>query len=299
MPDIGSYADQSELPPPGSAGSNPEDYNPTTTSPDDGTTFTSPLNTSGGGGGSTSLNVGGLGNALSNAIGVTPQQLAAFGGAAQMYNNAGEFTTQSQKDAAYLDPAQQFQTGYGQQLQALEKDPSSVANTPGYQFALQQGLGAVGRADMAKGGAVPNSDDIAFASGLASQTYNSQVAQLTQLSGANFSPQSAASILQTGMLGNIGAQTAAMNDMFAGAFPPNNGNPNGSPTGSPTGAPVTFTPPGTSIPTPTSSPGTFTIPGAGAPSTPNDVGPPPPDYTQFQDNGGSAFDPSMWNSMSS
>lgn len=327
MPAIGSYAGPGVgvgTPPPDAtvgAGTSP-DLQPGTV--DTGTT---PIDTGALPGTTPSnLNINGILNGITGSTGLSPSQMAALAGAGQMYSNAGQFDSQSQTDAAYLDPAQQFQTGYGQQLQNLEQNPSAIANTPGYQFALSQGLGAVGRSDMASKGDVPTSDDIAFASGLAQQTYNSQVAQLTQLSGANFSPQSAASILQTGMLGGIGSQTAAMNDIFGGLFPPQT-----SPTGTPltSGSPVTFSPGSTTtVPGGTNNPNYVNT--GGTPVTlspgqqswntnnppsytnisqgpgdqtnvPNNTAPDYPtqiDYTVNTDNGGSMFDPSMLPSMS-
>lgn len=58
---------------------------------------------------------------------------------------------------------------------------STLQNTPGYQFALQQGLQAVDRGSAAKGlgtsGNALNAED-QYAQGLASQTYNNYVSQL-------------------------------------------------------------------------------------------------------------------------
>ena len=66
-------------------------------------------------------------------------------------------------------------------LNALLQNPSSVEETPGYQFAYNQGLEAVNRTAAAKGqlGSGNRLYDLTkFGQGLASQTYNNTVNQL-------------------------------------------------------------------------------------------------------------------------
>ena len=66
-------------------------------------------------------------------------------------------------------------------LNTLLQNPESVASTPGYQFAYNQGLEAVNRTAAAKGqlGSGNRLYDLTkFGQGLASQTYNSTVNQL-------------------------------------------------------------------------------------------------------------------------
>jgi hypothetical protein len=48
-----------------------------------------------------------------------------------------------------------------------------------------------------------------FAQGLASKTYNDTIKQYSDQAGVGIGPQSAASIYQTGMLGNLASQAAA------------------------------------------------------------------------------------------
>jgi hypothetical protein len=94
----------------------------------------------------------------------------------------------------------------------LQADPSSVANTPGYQFALNQGLGAVSNADNRRFGVGAGSTDpdrMTFAQGLASKTYNDTIKQYSDQAGVPIGPQAAASVYQTGMLGNIAANQSA------------------------------------------------------------------------------------------
>src|ERR1017187_5751836 len=148
--------------------------------------------------------------------GMTPAAIAAiFAGIGQTNSQnqtAQSYTTQSQADAAYLNPYGAYRDAAAQQLAALQKDPSSVSNTPGFNFALQQGLGAVSNRDnrsFGVGAGSTNPDLMNYAQGLASKTYNDPVSQLQAQAGGGISPQPAASILQTGMQGNIAATAAA------------------------------------------------------------------------------------------
>ena len=95
----------------------------------------------------------------------------------------------------WLSPAQykvqQSQLNYiktadtaANKLNTLLQNPSSVKSTPGYQFAYNQGLEAVNRTAAAKGqlGSGNRLYDLTkFGQGLASQTYNNTVSQLTNL----------------------------------------------------------------------------------------------------------------------
>ena len=77
-------------------------------------------------------------------------------------------------------------------LNTLLQNPESVASTPGYQFAYNQGLEAVNRTAAAKGqlGSGNRLYDLTkFGQGLASQTYNSTVSQLSNLLNRSQSPE--------------------------------------------------------------------------------------------------------------
>ncbi len=191
------------------------------------------------------------GNGSSNMQYLIPAMAAA----GQQYKNAGDYTTLAEKYSGRLDPFGSQRAQYAQQLSDLYADPSKVAQTPGYQFALSQGLGATNRGKMATTGGVANSDDIAYASGLASQTFNTEANRLAQLAGSQFGPSAAAGMLQTGMLGSIGSRNAALSAMMfpfsGGSNNPVNKNP--APTTTP-GMPTGVAPP----------PGTFGAPPPGS-----------------------------------
>lgn len=73
-------------------------------------------------------------------------------------------------------------------LNTLLQNPESVSSTPGYQFAYNQGLEAVNRTAAAKGqlGSGNRLYDLTkFGQGLASQTYNDTVNQLTNTLNRN------------------------------------------------------------------------------------------------------------------
>ena len=84
--------------------------------------------------------------------------------------------------------AQQVYTTAGNKLNELLQNPSSITSTPGYQFAYNQGLEAVNRTAAAKGqlGSGNRLYDLTnYGQGLASQTYNDTVNQLTNTLNRN------------------------------------------------------------------------------------------------------------------
>lgn len=147
-----------------------------------------------------------------------------------------DYKTWAQQAAALADPFASQRGQYQTDLSNLYADPSSVQNTPGYQFALQQGLGATANRDNNKFGLGAGSTSVDmqnYAQGLASQTYNSTVGQLEQLSGANTaSPGTAATAYASGMNASALAQTGAMgalSPLFQAAATPVT-NPGTTPT---------------------------------------------------------------------
>lgn len=133
---------------------------------------------------------------------------SAYGSAMSAYNNSGLNLSQDQKDAyqrqAQVSLAQiaqlqtQMSTAQSQSNQGMTAGgnsasiQSALSNTPGYQFALQQGLAAVNQNNaitglLNSGNAIMGAET--FATGLASQTYQNAVANAAQAynstSGAN------------------------------------------------------------------------------------------------------------------
>ncbi len=155
-----------------------------------------------------------------------PMALAAAGGLAyQQFHNAGQYTQQAEKYAGVLNPYGAYRDAAAQKLAALQADPSSIQDTPGYKFALSQGLGAVGNRDnrsFGVGAGSTNPDMMTFAQGLASKTYNDTIQQYSNQAGVGIGPQAAAGILQTGMQGNIASQNNAINALMSPFGPGNN-----------------------------------------------------------------------------
>lgn len=115
----------------------------------------------------------------------TPSAGAIYSGGqwltpAQMQQNQAQQTTQKTLTTA------------SNKLNTLLQNPESVTSTPGYQFAYNQGLEAVNRTAAAKGqlGSGNRLYDLTkFGQGLASQTYNNTVSQLSNLLNRSQSPE--------------------------------------------------------------------------------------------------------------
>ncbi len=156
---------------------------------------------------------------------------------------ADSYTTMGEKYAGQLDPYGSYRKAAADKLAALQADPSSIKDTPGYKFTLDQNLGAIANRDNRQfgvGAGSTNPDLMNYASGLASKTYNDTIKQLQDQAGVGIGPGAAASILNTGMQGNIQAKLGAVNaqnNLISAFTQPGGGTRNGSgaPTG--TGAP--------------------------------------------------------------
>lgn len=182
-----------------------------------------------------------LGN-IGNNIGDAGRLVAGVGGIASGLVSGAVIApkvAQAGKDAAAMaNPFQGNNQYYIDRMNALQKDPSEIANTPGYKFALDQGLGAIAGQDVRKFGLGAGSgkvDEMKYASGLASETYDKEMARLMQLSGANWNPSAGASNLMTGALGSASLQQSGINQAmqgFSNLLAPNgttNNNNNGTP----------------------------------------------------------------------
>lgn len=117
------------------------------------------------------------------------------------------------KYGTLANPYGAYRDAAAQKLAALQADPSSIANTPGYKFSLQQGLGAVANRDNSRfgvGAGSTNPDLMNFAQGLASKTYNDTINQYQAQAGVGMSTGPAAGIYGQGISG-IAQNTAAGN----------------------------------------------------------------------------------------
>ena len=119
-----------------------------------------------------------------------------------------------------LDPFAQYRQGYGAQLQALNANPSSVAQLPGYQFGMQQGEQGIQRSMAAQGYTGSGNAAIAlqgYDQTYAGQQFAAQQQYLAGLAGAGIGPspnmqnQWASQELQNQGMGQIGATIGGWN----------------------------------------------------------------------------------------
>jgi hypothetical protein len=141
-----------------------------------------------------------------------PSAFPAIATAIQQWNNASQYGDQAKEAAGKYNPFGQYRQGYGDQLQALYADPSSIENTPGYKFRLSQGLGIVGpkaaAAHQGYGNEYRAMED--YAQGLASTEYGAEVDRLSKLAGANIDGSTAAQVEMNGLNNQIAAQNGAL-----------------------------------------------------------------------------------------
>ncbi len=161
---------------------------------------------------------------------------------------AGDYTTLGEKYAGQLDPYGSYRKSAAERLAALQADPSSIKDTPGYKFSLEQGLGAVANRDnrvFGVGAGSTNPDLMNYAQGLASKTYNDTIKQLQDQAGVGIGPGASASVLNTGMQGNIQAKLGAVNaqnSIIAGLTQPGQGTRTTGPGGATTTTPDASSP---------------------------------------------------------
>lgn len=179
-----------------------------------------------GGDGSNTNGMGifsGLTSGLGQILGITdPQAQAALipylGMALQQFQQSGQYRQFAQQEANVANPFGPYRDQAAKQLMSLEKDPSQIANTPGYQFALNQALQNVGTKESlgGYGGTDTERNSLATeASGLAQQTYNNTIKQLSDQAGVQFSPDAAAQLLAQGNTASMLAQSNALGALAA------------------------------------------------------------------------------------
>lgn len=114
--------------------------------------------------------------------------------------NSIQLNNAARGNLSQSNPFGAFRPLYGQQLLQLLQNPSSISKLPGYQFTLDQGVGAIDRSAAAPGGkgfasGGEMTDLMKFGEGLASQYYFQDAELLAQLAGANINPANAAQML--------------------------------------------------------------------------------------------------------
>jgi hypothetical protein len=167
----------------------------------------------GGAGAAGAAGAASSGGGLASILGTVGTTAGIVGGLGQLYmasqlanaarpgnlgNVAQPGTANAPKPTAQVmqmaDPFGQYRPQMAAQLYNLLANPNTVAQTPGYQFNLAQGLQAMQAQQAAQGRLVGGGALLqaqSFGQGLASQSYNQQVNTLAQLSGAYQAPASA------------------------------------------------------------------------------------------------------------
>lgn len=124
-------------------------------------------------------------------------------------DQASKIRKQSNAIGNKPDPLDAWRQQYAQQLAALQANPGSVTNMPGYQFGMDQGSQALQR-QMAQGGYTQSGNEkIAlqnYGQKYSSDFLNNEMARLAQLSGFQF-PSTDNS--RTSLQGNISASDIA------------------------------------------------------------------------------------------
>lgn len=128
--------------------------------------------------------------------------LGAFGAYGD-YNASKDIAKSAQQAAKAADPFGPYRKPFAQKLMGLYDNPWSIADTPGYQFRLAQGLEGLNR-NAAGAGMLGSGNRLMelmrYGQDYASQEFDNEVARLSGLAGATSgSPGSAANfMLQAG-----------------------------------------------------------------------------------------------------
>jgi hypothetical protein len=151
------------------------------------------------------------GNSLSN-IATNPGTIPAAATAIQQWNNANKYGELSDSIKQEGNPFGQYRQQYGQGLNDLYNDPSSVANSAAYKFRMSEGLNTLGPQLAAKGGGYGNATGsmMKYASDLASQEYDKEWQRRYEAAGGKIGPEASISG-QTNLLNSqVNAQNGAL-----------------------------------------------------------------------------------------
>jgi hypothetical protein len=182
------------------------------------------------GGGARAIGSGLLGNGGLLGLLGNPSLIPSLVQGISGLRDADKYMDRANEYAEDADPFGKHRGFYGDRLRQLYDDPSSIADTPGYRFALSQGsenlartLGSRGLAHSGK----MSTDMMEFAQGLASQTFDREAQRLAGLAGAQFGPETAARLRMQGLDSSVRARNGALAALM---FPFGN-NQGGGPQG--------------------------------------------------------------------
>ena len=112
--------------------------------------------------------------------------MGIVGGASTLMNSGGGSAGSNAQNQA--NPLAPYQQGWAEQLNALMKDPSSITNTPGYKFGMEQGQQTLQRGMAATGQTQSGAEQIGlqrFGEQYAGQQYQQQISNLGNLATNN------------------------------------------------------------------------------------------------------------------
>lgn len=143
-------------------------------------------------GGGSAAPVGGMAGAMGGGGGFSLGNMAMAGLDAYGSYQTGKAQQEGAQQAmGMMNPFAPHRAGYAKRLNQLYADPSSITETPGYKFQLDQGMQALNRTSAAKGGRLSGGALVEaqkFGQGLASQMRQQEIQNLSMLSGAGFGP---------------------------------------------------------------------------------------------------------------
>jgi hypothetical protein len=157
---------------------------------------------------------------LQNLLGYAKTGSQIIGGLGKIAGGIGSMQAGKQVGGLQADPYAAYRGQAASQLQNLLMNPQTVTSTPGYQFNLAQGLQAqqaqqAAQGRLVSGGALLQSQQ--FGQQLAGQSYQQQLQNLAQLSGATQAPATGATS-QAGLIGGqLGGQLGGLQGIFGGA----------------------------------------------------------------------------------
>jgi hypothetical protein len=128
----------------------------------------------------------------------------------ELFNYGDQYANQFRDLSRAYDPY--VQTGYtsNNALQRLLSDPNSLRDLPGYQFAMDEGLGAIDRSAAARGMSRSGATLKAlqrYGTGLADQTYGNQLQRLLSANQQGFgATQAQVGTVGTGLQGQLGTR---------------------------------------------------------------------------------------------
>ena len=206
--------------------------------------------------GSAAGNLGGILGQAATGIGSAVGSLGGFGNIANVaggllgaYGNSqsGKEASEAARQAIQVaDPFAPYRGQYASALSGLYNNPWQIANSPGYQFRLAQGLEGINRNAAAAGYLGSGNrlmEMMRYGQDYGSQEFDKEIARLSGLSGATTGSPAQAGILQAGYANSLGkayTNTAGAIGSAAGALGDLFGNRSGGTTSAPSSGGGTY-----------------------------------------------------------